>query len=313
MTALNLDMPSFDEHLEAILEDCNERVNRSEESGGSAEEYLDALIDRGSILSMMEYYTSAVSDFDDAIEIISKIEREGRVTDAGMYVRAFISRGELHGTENPEQMAGDYAAASLRLHELGDGSKYYDRKKMINKCLDCCEDLIDAGYPGEVSVFIDKLYVMLAGHDDNWSKNRYVEMLNLSAQAMIGMKMDDRAFEFYSDAIEEGSRLLEKDSLEDLMSLIFPFVSRGDIEQERGLFDQYFADRKAAISLLEELMSMNKLDDVQLLSKLHQDVANTYLTLNKVKEAEEHLMREVMLNMDGAEEYIREYTDRNWD
>ncbi|MDR3074880.1 MAG: hypothetical protein LBU30_02430 [Candidatus Methanoplasma sp.] len=308
---MNIGMPSFDEHLEAILEDCNNRVNLLEETGGSKEEFLDALVNRGSVLSMMEYYTSAISDLCDAIEMIREMEREGVTADAGIYIRAFILKGELCRTEDPDQMAEDYATASMRLSEIGENSRYYDRKRIINKCLDCCEDLIDTEHPGETHPFIEKLYVMLTGHDDDWSRNRYVELLNLNAQAMYDMDMDDQALELYSDAIDAGYSLIEKGSLEDPMSLIFPFVSRGDIEQEKGLLDQYFADRKTAISLLEELMSMNKLNDIQLLVRLHQDVANAYLTINKVKEAEEHLMREVMLNMDGAEEYIKEYADRS--
>lgn len=306
-------MPSFDEHLEAALTDCNDRINQLEDSGGTREEFLDALINRGSVLSMMEYYTSAVSDFDDAIDLILEMEDSGERVDAGSYVRAYVSRGELHNIDNSGQTVEDYAVASLRLSELNENSKFYDRKKIIRMCLDCVEDLLDAGYPDETSSYIDKMFSLLVGKDDDWSRNRYVEMLNFSGQAMMDMEVSDQAMENYSNAIDVGRELLEKGKLEDMMSLVFPFVSRGDIEQEKGLLDQYFIDRKAAISLLEEMMAMNKLDDLSILIKLHQDVANTYLTLNKIKEAEEHLMREVMLNMDGAEEYIREYVDRERD
>ncbi len=302
-------MPSFDEHLEAALKDCNNRINQLEEDG-SDEDLLDALINRGSVLSMMEYYTSAMSDFDDAIDIIQSMESKDIGIDAGSYVRAYLSRGELHSMDNSEQMVEDYSVASTRLSEINEDSKYYDRRKIIRTCLDCCEDLLDAGYPDETASFIDKLYVLLVGRDDDWSRNRYVEMLNISGQAMTDLGMDEQAMEHYSDSIDVGWELMNGGKLEDMMSLAFPFVSRGDIEQEKGLLDQYFADRKAAISILEEMMAMNKLDDIQVLIRLHQDVANAYLTLNKVKEAEEHLMREVVLNMDGAEEYIREYVDR---
>ena len=299
---------SFDEHLEAMLQDCNDRVNQLEESESSDEEMLDALINRGSVLSMMEYYTSALSDFNDAVDIILKLEKEGKRADPGSFVRIFVSRGELLG--NKDQMAEDYATASIRLGEVGVNTKFYDRKKIIRMCLDCSEDLLDNGHHGGTPPFVDKLYEMLIGYDDDWSKNRYLEMLNISGQSMKEMNMVDEAVEYFSDAISTGTSLLDKNSLEDMMSLVFAFVLRGDIEQQKGLIEQYFVDRRAAISLLEELLSMNKLDDFSLLVKLHQDVANTYLTLNMVKEAEEHLMREVMLNMDGAEEYIREYVDR---
>jgi len=299
---------SFDEHLEAMLQDCNDLVNRLEGSEGSEEEMLDALINRGSVLSMMEYYTSALSDLSDAADIIFKMESEGKRPDPGSFVRVFVSRGELYGDN--DMMAEDYAMASTRLSEVGENTKFYDRKKIIRMCLDCCEDLLAGGHPSGTAPFVDKLYEMLVGRDDDWSQNRYIEMLNVSGQSMKEMNMDDEAASYFSDAVNVGIPLFHKNSLEDLMSLVFAFVMRGDIEQQKGLVDQYFVDRKAAISLLEELLSMNKLDDFSLLVKLHQDIAGTYLTLNMIKEAEEHLMREVMLNMDGAEEYIREYVGR---
>ncbi|MCL1811816.1 MAG: hypothetical protein FWG41_06365 [Methanomassiliicoccaceae archaeon] len=303
--------PSFDDHLEATLQDCNNRINSLEGSGGSDEEMLDALVNRGSVLSMMEYYTSALSDFEDAVDIIIRMETEGKTADAGSFVRVFVSRGELYGDSDSDRLVEDYAIASTRLNELGENTKFYDRKKVVRMCLDCCEDLLDCGRPDGTAPFVGKLYEMLVGRDDVWSKNRYLEMMNISAQSMNEMGMDNEAMEYFSDAVVTGHVLLEGGVLEDAMSLVFALVLRGDLEQKKGLLDQYFIDRKAAISLLEDLMSMNKLDDLSLLIRLHQDIASTYLTLNMVKEAEEHLMREVMLNMDGAEEYIREYVDRD--
>ena len=302
--------PSFDEHLESLLQDCNDRINQLEVSGGSEEEMLDALINRGSVLSMMEYYMSALSDLEDAAEIVVSIERKGKPVDPGSFVRVFVSRGELYRDNDPGLMAEDYAIASLRLSEIKEDTKFYDRKKIIAMCLNCGEDLLDHGFPGGTPPFIDKLYEMLIGHDDDWSKNRYMEMLNISAQSMKDMNMEDDALEYFSVAIGIGYDLLQRNALEDLMSLIFAFVLRGDIEQNKGSLDQYILDRKAAIALFEELMASNKLDDTSVLIKLHQDLANTYLTLNMVKEADEHLMRELKLSMDGAEEYMREYSDR---
>jgi len=301
--------PSFDEHLEALLQDCNNRINQLEESGCSDEEMLDALINRGSVLSMMEYYTSALSDFNDAIDIIIMMEESGRSVDPGSFVRVFVSRGEL--SADADNIAGDYAIASSRLKEVKANTKYFDRKKIIRMCLDCSEDLLQNGHPEGTASFVDKLYEMLVGHDDDWSRNKYLEMLNISAQSMNDMNMEDEAMEYFSEAIEVGYVLFKKNSLEELMSLIFALVMRGDLEQRKGMLEHYFVDRRAAISMLEEMLSMNNLDDISLLIRLHQDLASTYMTLNMVKEAEEHLMKEVILNMDGAEEYIREYVNRD--
>jgi hypothetical protein len=302
--------PSFDDHLEVALEDYNDKISKLETSEGTPEEFLDALINRGSVLSMMEYYISAISDFNDAIEIIEKLEKKGKEVDPGSFIKAYVSRGELMSSENVDQTVEDYVAATSRLKKLNKDSKYFDERKIVMMCINCSEDLVDNGFPGEVVPFFEKLYDILPNKTDNWSLNRYLETLNLGGQAMNDLSDQDQALEIFTQAIEIGVELFDKGTIEDTMSIIFPFISRGDIAQEKGLLEQYFLDRKAAISLLENLLEMNRLEDVRILAELHQDVANTYLTLNKVKEAEEHLMREVMLNIDGAEEYIREYADR---
>ncbi|MCL2295469.1 MAG: hypothetical protein FWC29_00090 [Methanomassiliicoccaceae archaeon] len=301
--------PSFDDHLEAILQDCNDRVNQLEESGGSDEEMLDALINRGSVLSMMEYYTAALSDFDDAVDIIVRTEKAGKAVDPGCFVRSFVSRGEL--VADKDQTAEDYVVASTRLRELNDNSKFCDRKKTVWICLDCGRDLIYSGHPEGAVPFADKLYEMLTGKDDSWSRNRYMETLSMSAKSMEDMGMDGEALEYYTEAIRVGHSLLEKSSLEDMEGLIFALVLRGNLEKKKGLMEPYFADRKTAISLFEELLFHNRLDDTSMLVTLHQDMASTYLSLNKVKEAEEHLMKEVALSMDGAEEYIREFIKKD--
>jgi len=301
--------PSVDEHLETALKEYNERVNALESSGSDAE-LLDAYINRGCVLSMMDYYVAAISDFDDAVEIINHLEARGVEIDAGTYVKTYISRGEIRGGDDLRPMADDYAMAATRLSKLNDHSKYFDHKKIIMTCISCVEDLVDENFPAEVDPFLNKAWSMLIGKEDSWSRNRYLELLNLKGQAEVDLLATDNAMESFSDAIDVGRELLERAGLDDMMSLVFAFVSRGDIEQEKGIIESYIIDRKAAITLLEQLLEVNKLDDVQVLAQLHQDLANTYLTLNKVKEAEEHLMREVMLNVDGARDYIREYADR---
>ena len=303
--------PSFDEHLETALGEYNERISMLESGEGTPEELLDALLNRSRILSMMEHNISAISDLDDAIEIIEELETDGKRVDVGTFVKAHVSRGELVCSDDPSMMAEDYSMAATRLSELTPESRYFDEKKLIMTCIYCCEDLVDSGYPGDITPYIERLLSLLHKKTDDWSRNRYLETLNLQGQALMDMSFPDPAAECFNKAVDIGYDLKEKEALEDTMSLVFPLVSRGDIEQQKGLLDQYFADRRISITLLEEMMEMNQLDDIQVLVKLHQDVAHTYLTLNKVKEAEEHLMREVMLNMDGAEEYIREYSGRD--
>lgn len=304
------DMPSAEEHLEEALEDYNDKVGRLESEGGSPEELMDAYINRGCVLSMMEYYVSAISDFDDAIEIMNEIEASGGKVDPGTAVKVYISRGEIRGGDDLRPMADDYANAALRLPDLKEDSKYYSRRKIIEMCIGCAEDLVDENFPAEAYPFIEKAWPLLIGRDDVWSGNRRVELLNISGQADMDLGSDAEAMEAFTMSIDEGTGLFEAGNLEDLMSLVFPFVSRGDVEQKNGITEAYIVDRNAAIMLLEQMLKDNKLDDLEVLSSLHRDLANTYLSMQMVKEAEEHLMKEVSLSMNGAREYIRDYARR---
>jgi tetratricopeptide (TPR) repeat protein len=279
------------------------------EGAGATEDLLDALINRGCVLSMMGHYVSALSDFDDAAEIVDMIEGAEKDVDAGTYVKLFVSKGEIQGGECAAVAAEDYSRAASRLRGLSEDSRYYDGRKTVHMCVKCCEDLVDKGFPLLAAPFIEKAYSLLSCKDDDWSRNRFAEVLNLEGTTLFDTD-EDRAAECFSASIDAGTALLEAGCLDDMMTLVFPFISRGDVFQRKGMIEPYMGDRKAAITLLEEMLGANRLDDVHVLAKLHQDMANTYLTLNKVKEAEEHLVKDVVLNMNGAREYIREFVRR---
>lgn len=298
-----------DKHLEDSLAEFNDKVNALAGSGDS-QELLEAYINRGCILAMMEYYVSATEDFDDAAEILERMEESGISTDVGCYVKTYVSRGELSPEGDYDGLVDNYLKAAQRLSELKESSKYYDRRKTVLMCIGCCEDLIDCGHPSDIGPFAEKLLSLLVGKDDEWSRNRYLELLNLQGQAYHESQQDDRSMEEYSDAVAVGQGLLEKGILDDVTALAYSFIARGDLEQEAGLMDQFVIDRKAAISLLEGMLTNNRLEEKEVLVKLHQDMANYYLSTNNVKEAETHLMRQVILNMDGAKDYIRDYSDR---
>ena len=85
---------SSDEHLDVALEEYNAKVSRLEDEG-PVSELLEALINRGTILLMMESTIAALSDFDDAIEIIEDEEDMGNRIDAGLYIRAYERRGNI--------------------------------------------------------------------------------------------------------------------------------------------------------------------------------------------------------------------------
>lgn len=298
-------MATADEHLEEALSEYNDRVNALEGKGAS-QELLDAYLNRGSVLAMMDSYVSAITDFDDAIELIKVLENSGRTVDAGCYVKAYVGRGELHGEDGEREMAMDYSMAALRLGELKDGSRCYDRRSTVEMCLDCAGDLVDADFAKDAKPFTDRALALLVGHDDVWSRNRYVEACNLAGQAEMDQQQNAAALESFGEAIRVGQQLQAEHRLEDEIELAYAYVSRGDLDDDMQRTADYFADRLAAIALLEDLMKRNALDDTELLANLHGEVAEAYMRANNMKEAERHLMRQVAINLDGAQDYMRQ-------
>jgi hypothetical protein len=69
-------MRSSDAHLEKALEEYNGTVSELED-GDDLPALLDAYINRGCILSMLDSTVSAISDFDSAIDVIDELKERG--------------------------------------------------------------------------------------------------------------------------------------------------------------------------------------------------------------------------------------------
>ena len=171
-------MPTVDEHLEQALREYNEKVNALED-GGSPQELLDAYIHRGCVLSMIGSFVSAITDFDEAIEIITAMEDSGTSVDSGYFVKAYTSRGALEIEKSVKSMADDYRMAASRLGDLKDGSKYYDTKDIAEMCLDCGCDLVDSDLASDAIPYIEKALTVLVGKYDPCSTNRYIHASDL--------------------------------------------------------------------------------------------------------------------------------------
>ena len=55
-------MDTSDIHLESALDEYNQKVYDLESTGSESEELLEAYVNRGCVLYMMEYRTSAMDD-----------------------------------------------------------------------------------------------------------------------------------------------------------------------------------------------------------------------------------------------------------
>jgi tetratricopeptide (TPR) repeat protein len=302
-------MPISDRHLEAALSEYNDKVNELE-TGGTREQLLEAYVNRACILSMMESYVSALADFDDAIELIGESEVAGEKIDAGTYVRAFVGRGQLLYSDDGGQMRQDYIVAASRLKELKEGVRHYDRKSIIRMCIGCAEDLVDEGYPEDAVLFISKSISMIGNNRDDWFLNRLQETQSLLGQSFQDRKMHDDAVAAFSESIETATELMEYGHLDDPMSVIYSLVARGDVESECELPELMLADYCLAADLMEGLNSTRKLDDIELLINLHQEIAKVMMGANKISEAEKHLVRAMELGVGGAKDYISLHSDR---
>ena len=70
-------MDTSDIHLESALEEYNQKVNELESAGVESEELLEAYVNRGCVLQMMEYRTSAMEDLESASDLLDTLERQG--------------------------------------------------------------------------------------------------------------------------------------------------------------------------------------------------------------------------------------------
>lgn len=292
-------MRRSNKHLAEVLEEYNTKVNKCDEKG-TEEQRLDAYIMRGTVLSMMESYVSALTDFDEAIEIISSMESEGTRVDPGSFVKAYVSRGELQYADGAEGMAKDYATAAQRLDELDENSRYFDWKKIIKMCIECCEDLLDEGYPGEIKPFFEKAEMMLFDKVDVWSENRYVEALNFMGHAMQDLNEYEKSIEYLNRSVAICQELMKKEALKDEMIFVFALILRGDAGVFNEDFESGLRDYEAAISVLEVMLVYHRPETKELLIQTHRDVSGLLVRMGEDGEAEKHMLRMLELNVDDG-------------
>ena len=302
-------MRSSDSYLEKALAEFNDKVNALENSGNERE-LIDAYLNRGSVLSMMDSIFSAIDDFQEAIDLIKKLESEGTVLDPGYTIKAYISRGELQSEETMKDMLDDYRVAASKLKEIGDSCRFYDRKDLIEMCIDCSGDLIDNDFCEDAKPFLDKGLSLVVGEKDAYSRNRYVELNNLAGQANMDGESAETAMKYFSESVRVGRELITAGEIESEMDLVLALVYKGDVEEVLGKTDDLISDREAAIELLETMKYENRLDDEELLSNLHGETAQIYMKQGRIKDAEKHLVKQVAYNLSGSTQYLDENAER---
>lgn len=289
-------MRTADEHLEEALKEYNQKVSDLE-SNGTREEMLEALVNRSTILLLMESYASSLTDLEDASELIDEMKFDGEHIDTGTLVKFYENRGQLSYEENNQQMVADYSKIAGLLDDLRIGIRHYDLKGMVCMCIGCAEDLIDQNFNENSIPFIVKGLELISDRFDTWASNRRVELYTLSGQARGAMGLVDDSYHAYTDAINIGAQLYKDFKLEDELQLVMAFVNRGDISESRHDIERMMSDNLSAIDIMEQLNEEGKLDDRDLLVSLHQSVAQVFIKEGRMPEAEKHLLRAMKLGL----------------
>lgn len=298
-------MRSSDAHLEKALEEYNGTVSELED-GDDLPALLDAYINRGCILSMLDSTVSAISDFDSAIDVIDELRENGTKVDPGCIFKVYVSRGELMSDGTGHDMSQDYKKAAEVLDSLEPGCRYYDWKKLVSACLTCAHDLLDAELPEYAVPFLEKALRYLDPEGDIETRNGYIEAKNCLGQALVDSD-PDRAFKEFSDALSVADALYTSAQLDDESELVLSLYFLGDIcrDTDRGE-DKYLSYREEAIRVMEEMKACGTLEDEELLSDLHGEVARIYMGRGDMATAEKHLLKQVSYNLNGSTEYMRD-------
>lgn len=296
-------MEKTDAHLEESLRDLNDRVNELEASG-SPEELMEAYLNRGCVLAMMEYRTSALDDLETASAMAEEIEDStGTRIDPGLFVKMHSVIASLMFDQEGDPVEEYYLIAS-RLKDLDSSSRHYDQRAIVRLCINACENLIDCEHPEDCAEFVDK-GLMLTESRDPWFQNRRMDILSLSAESSNAMNDVDTCIQECSMAIDVGTDLMERGVLEDTESLILILVMRADAESEVGNNDMSIIDLTAAVNILEGLMENHSLPDQGPLISLHHDLAGVLMKAGRVAEAEKHLIRAMEIGVGrGASDLV---------
>ena len=295
-------MDASDIHLERALDEYNSTVNMLEGNGTSAE-LVEAYVNRGCILYMMGYLTSAMEDLTSASEMIEELESQGNEIDAGTYVKDHATMGAIL-FEQRSEIIEEYSYALTRLDRLRPDSNHFDKAGIIRMCIESAQNLMESEYPEDAEKFVRKGMDILERSTDKWSGNRKMELYTLLGECLLAQGDLRAAMEQYSEAITIGTILSESREIENMEEVVVPIIARSQCESDLGLDDMYLADLELAIKLLEEMARINKLEDQDVLVKMYQDAASALMSKGKVQEAEAHLMKAVTMGVHGAKDYL---------
>ncbi len=296
--------------MERALEEYNHKISELESNGSSREEMLEALVNRSTVLLMLESYTSSMEDSEDSIELSKLMESKGEPVNVGTYMKMYENHGQLLYDSDNDGMAEDYAKIVSKLDRTGGDIRHYDKRSLIVMCIDCAEDLIDVDKEENAIPFLQKAIEFIGGDLDKWSRNHKVHILNLLAEVGHSLGQDDGSLSNLEECIRLAGELMFSSSIDDPNELVNAYILRGDILESMGKLEGMWESHEAAAEILEKMYLEHKLDDVQLLINLHQGIATSMMNAGKIELAEKHLMRSINLGIPGMKEAMKELNDQ---
>ncbi len=286
-----------DDYLERALSEYNDKVNDLEAEGDS-EELLEAYVNRGCVLKMLEHYTSSIEDLESAAEIADRIG-----TDDGTYVKMYTALGELYqhfGRDTAEPLV----KAASRLGKINSSSHHFDARRVVTTCIRSAEVLLDDGYSEEAQPFLEKALSATESRMDPWMRNRRMEAYDLMGEMYDIQEEPAKAAEYYMEATDLGMDLMKTGSLEDTEQLAATFMAKAECDLDMGMMDQFVSDSDYAIFLIEEMHKNGMIDSVKEATDICHNVAAEFMKIGKVDEAEKYLMKAMSLTLEGAKQYI---------
>ena len=295
-------MRTSETHLEEALQEYNDKVNGLE-AEGSTEELLEALVNRSTILMLMGSYISSLDDLEEAMEIMDEMAENAIMPNIGTYVKVYENHGHICCEEDPEMMVDDYQRIIPKLIALKPTTRHYDRKSLVNMCLECSKELIDADYGEDALPFLEKGIVFLGSSKDDWTLNRKAEMYSLMGEAHHDLGVYDDALKDFSRSIEIASDLYLANRLdEDMMiSFVYSFVLKGDIEDRKGDAESSISDYESAADILDQLESEGRTFDRELLLDMHRTLSRLLMQSGNIERSEKHLMKAMKMDMPNIE------------
>ncbi len=292
-----------DDYLERALSDFNDKVNDLE-PGGYSEELLEAYVNRGSVLKMLEHYTSALEDLEAAAEMCEAMD-----ADDGTYVKLYADLGELY-----EHFGMDAAVplrkAASRLGRISSSSHHFDARRIVTTCIRSSEVLLDEGHAEEALQFLEKALLATESKIDPWMRNRRMEAYCLLGELYDTLEEPSKATESYGEAADIGADLMRTGNLEEAEQLAATYMAKAECELDLGMMDQFVADSDSAILLIEEMYRNGMTDSVKEATDICHNVAAEFMKLGKVNEAERYLMKAMSLTLEGAKDYIEGHGKR---